>query len=227
MSKYTTELRYICEWLAGEKNSVDFSHVDDIIELARPKLFSFQYPLYDATHKQTLETNIIRHFYTREIGMEVYGLWKLRLQAKMNEIMPLYNQYYESCDLEFNPLHNVEMTDSKTEDTTSNLTGSDNRTVDTNSEDWNLYSATPQGMLEGVNSEEYLTTATKNTSETGETNNLTRTQDTVGKLTSVFKQTGKNSADSFSEMVEKWRQSFINVDMMIIAELEPLFMQLW
>ena len=108
MSKYTTEVRYICESLAGLEDSVGYNDTAEVIEAARPLIFSFDYPIFDNAYKQGLETKIIRHFYTREIGAETYGLWKLWLEAKMNEIMPLYNQFYESAELEFNPLYDAD-----------------------------------------------------------------------------------------------------------------------
>ena len=104
MSKYTTEVRYICETEAGLEESVGGNSVNEIIALARPKIFNFTYPIYDESYRNILETKILKHFYTREIGLETVGLWKLKLDTKMNEIMPYYNQLYKSALLEFNPL---------------------------------------------------------------------------------------------------------------------------
>ena len=102
MSKYTTEVRYICETQAGLNTSVGYESVNDIIERARPKIFDFSYPIFDAEYKPVLETKILKHFYTREIGLETYGLWKLKLDTKLNEIMPFYNKLYTDG------LHNID-----------------------------------------------------------------------------------------------------------------------
>lgn len=110
MSKYTTELRYICESLAGYDESQGFDEVDAILRKSAPLVFSFNYPIFDSAYKLPLEMKILRHFYTREISEETYGLWKLRLQAKMNEIMPYYNQLYRTETLDFNPLYDVDYT---------------------------------------------------------------------------------------------------------------------
>ena len=67
MSKYTTELRYICEEQAARTESGDYSDISSIIAAARPQIFSFNYPYYDSAQKEKTETNILRHFYTREI----------------------------------------------------------------------------------------------------------------------------------------------------------------
>lgn len=104
MSKYTTEVRYICEVNAGLTESTGGNDVEQVIANSRAKIFDFNYPIYDESYRIILETKILKHFYTREIGLETVGLWKLKLNTKMNEIMPYYNQLYKSALLEFNPL---------------------------------------------------------------------------------------------------------------------------
>lgn len=110
MSKYTTEVRFICETEAGLTDSVGFNDVDSVIEAAREKIFSFDFPIFDEDYRSVLETKILRHYYTREIGLETYGLWKLKLHTKLNEIMPYYNKLYDSELLKYNPLYDVNMT---------------------------------------------------------------------------------------------------------------------
>ena len=108
MSKYTTELRYVCETYAGYNESQDRYKVAEIIEKARPKLFDFDYPIYDEAYRAVLETKIIKHYYLREIGAETVGVFKLFLDRTLNEIMPYYNKMYESANLEYNPLYDVD-----------------------------------------------------------------------------------------------------------------------
>lgn len=110
MSKYTTEVRFICETAAGLDTSEGYLKTKDIIEKARPTIFDFDYPIFDESYRSILETKIIRHFYTREIAAETVGLWKLWLESRMNEIMPYYNQLYKSELIEFNPLYDVDLT---------------------------------------------------------------------------------------------------------------------
>lgn len=110
MSNYTTQVRFICETAAGESESKGYNSLDETLEAGRQYIFDFNYPIFDPAYKPALETKILRHFYTREIGEETVGLWKLRLNARMNEIMPLYNKLYESELLAFNPLYDVDYT---------------------------------------------------------------------------------------------------------------------
>jgi len=90
-----------------------------MIDHARERIFNFSYPIFNTAYRSKLEKKILGHFYTREIGFETYGLWHLKLQQKMNEIMPYYNQLYESEELKFNPLEN---TDYRTETDAENKT---------------------------------------------------------------------------------------------------------
>jgi len=188
MSKYTTEVRFICESYAGLEESTGYENVDEVISKARSKIFDFNYPIFDEAYRPVLETKILLHFYTREICEETVGLWKLRLKAKLNEIMPYYNKLYQSELLDINPLYDVDYTKegkrNLDEDNTrtNNLTrnsingGQDIRTgtstdsgqdvrvgsterggEDTTStasrdkySEWNLYSDTPQGGIEGI-----------------------------------------------------------------------------
>lgn len=110
MSKYTTEVRYICETLAGLSESVGYADIEQTIKNCLPKVFDFNFPIFDESYRSVLETKILRHYYTREIGLETVGLWKLKLSTKLNEIMPYYNKLYKSELIEFNPLYDVDLT---------------------------------------------------------------------------------------------------------------------
>ena len=130
LSKYTTELRYICEQQSGlSESSADYA---SIISAARPKIFSFDYPIFDSEYKPLLETKILKHYYTREISAETYGLWKMWLDTKMNEIMPYYNKLYESALIEFDPLRDADYYKDGSNTLNRNSSSSENQNTDTN-----------------------------------------------------------------------------------------------
>lgn len=274
MSKYTTELRYILETLAGSETSEPYNKISEIIEAARPKIFDFNYPIYDPAYKPVLETKILRHFYTREIGSETYGMFKLRLEEQLNLIMPYYNKLYESALLEFNPLYTVDYfeehqgskdgTDQRTKTGTdsSTMTGSDNRTLNTthtktgtqltevDNLEWSKYSDTPQGGVTGLDSDEYLTNATKDTADdqsrityntsdanTG-TDNLAHQKSETGQHSGL--ESGEyadsdeyinhiygNKGGSYAKLISEYRETLLNIDMMIINDLNDCFMLLY
>ncbi len=213
MSKYTTQLRYICEWCAGLDESVGYNSIDDVINKSIDKIFSFELDLFDPDYKTVLCSKILRHYYTREICEETFGLWQLRLQTKLTEIIPYYNQLYKSTLLEFDPMldvnystthkgnnirddvenskenidgiektHNNGQTVKKAdkESTNKNQFISNNESA-SDSLTWDLYSDTPQGGLEGIEDERYLTNAEKTTNESGA--NSTTNENTDGTTT--------------------------------------------
>lgn len=110
MSKFTTEVRFICETANGLTESQGFTSIQNILSTAAPTVFDFNFPIFDESYRLPLEIKILRHYYTREICEETVGLWKLRLSDRLNMIMPYYNKLYESELLKFNPFYDVDLT---------------------------------------------------------------------------------------------------------------------
>lgn len=223
MSHYTTQIRFICETFADLEESVGYSDVDTVIEKARQKIFNFNYPIFDTAYKPVIETKILKHYYTREIGAETVGLWRLWLETTMNEIMPYFNKLYESELLEFNPFYDIDLTKDYKKQTDGNSESNEQSTSDRTTRD--LYSDTPQGSLQNVENQTYLTDARKvtddNSSET--TNNIT-----ISNLDDYLEHVkGKAGQTSYSEMLIEYRKTFLNIDMMVIDALKDLFLNLW
>jgi hypothetical protein len=293
LSKYTTEVRFICERFAGLDESQGFSKVDDIVEKARHSIFE-KYPIFDENYRSVLENKILKHFYTREIGFETVGLWLLKLNQKMSEIMPYYNQFYESQKLSFNPLVNVDTSqttakDDRTKSTVQSAHTSTNERVNKVSKDSNetgtltsktaednkqIYgskmattgsddiseSDTPQGTLTNVENNTYLSKFTRNKKnltdaksgtdetasngsvDTSNANNINSTENANEKNNSsqaMNENSEKNTLENYiannvglsgisgSELLEKYRSTFMNIDMLVIEELNDLFIKLW
>lgn len=191
MSKYTTELRFICESLAGKKESTGGIGVKEVIRAARPLIFDFDYPVVHESYKEPLETKILRHFYTREIGFETYGRFKLALETKLNEIMPYYNQLYESELLNFNPLYDTDIT------TTHTGSGSQTSSGTVSGSGTNNYTDTSKGTSHGTDTGAVTRTDTGDITKTDtgnvtrtDTGNVTRTD--TGTLTTAFTHSADN-----------------------------------
>lgn len=271
MSVYTTQVRFICEAEAGLKKSVGCDDVETVIQNAIPKIFSFDWPIFDESYRNVLETKILKHYYTREIGLETYGLWKLKLDTKLNEIMPYYNQLYKSALLDFNPFYDVDLTRNHTGkktgtealkgnvningqvivDNHGNVNTTDNTTVDntTTSENIDKYSATPQGAIDDLRNDKYLTnakiitdanksngttngktdTSTDSTTDTTTNTTTTTTNNTTINNTDDYLETvkGKQGTQSYAGLLLEFRETFINIDMMVIEDLSELFMNIW
>ena len=218
MSKYTTQLRFICESIVDFNESTKANGVTELIEKIWDKVFTFDFPIFDEAYRKELCVKILRHYWTREIGQETYGAWKIRLETKLCDIMPYYNQLYKSELLEFNPMFDVDLTRSGDRTNTGKITGTDtgeSKTTD-------LFSDTPQNGLRDVESGEYLTSANVNNNDYSNRN--TTNSDTQE---SFWEKVQGRSSRSGSRALIEFRKTFLNIDMLVIEELEPLFMQLW
>ncbi len=109
MSKYTTEVRYICENYASLNQSKGYNDIETILDNSWDKVFDFPFPMFSEEYREDLCKKILRHYYTREICEETVGLWKLRLNSRMNEIMPYYNKLYNSELISIEPLINTRL----------------------------------------------------------------------------------------------------------------------
>lgn len=253
MSKYTTEVRFICENSAGLSKSDGANNVDSILDKCWNKVFNFDFPIFDENYRQILCRKILKHYYTREIAHETVGRWKLALNAKLNEIMPYYNQLYKSELLEFNPFYDVDLTRSREGSGTSNKTSNNTETNSgtsknvssgsgtSNTDTLNRFSDTPQNSMDtqGIADSVPLTTVTKvnedNTTTNESTDTLTRNDNKTGSGIENINNTdkyietvkGKQGTENYSSLLKKFRETFLNIDMMIIEDCSDCFFTLW
>ena len=242
MSKYTTELRFICESKAGISDSVGFNQIDDVISNSWNKIFD-NFPIFDESYRSVLCSKILKHYYTREISAETVGLWQLWLNTRMGEIMPYYNKLYESALLEFDPFkdtnysrnHGGTFTGDTRRNGRSDVSVDNSVTSNGTSNSKNLFSDTPQGAITNIENESYLTNATlikdtdTNTTNT-DGNSTTQNTETTGITNTdnwIETIVGKQSTVSYSKLLQEFRDTFLNIDVMIINDLGDLFMNLW
>lgn len=247
MSKYTTEVRFICENKAGLSESIGCGDVDDVLNKSWNKIFTSKVSFFDENYRGVLCRKILKHYYLREIGCETVGIWLLWMNTKLEEIMPYYNKLYESELIKFNPMYDVDW--SRKGNKTGNESGTGSRSTSGNNSGTNtqsgtssntrkdLYSDTPQGTLTGVESETYLTNARK-VSDSGETgtngstsgsyedsesssNKVDTTEDYVESVS------GKQGSGSYSKLLNEFRETFLNIDMQVIEKFDEMFMGLW
>lgn len=236
MSKYTTQVRFICETCAKLTESSGFNDIEDILNKSWSKIFS-DFPIFDEQYRAELCKKILRHYYTREICCETVGRWKLFLSDKMKNIMPYYNQLYQSELLKIKPLVSVDRSvtheGSGNEIKTTNRNGTNTSTSQTNgsTNTWSYYSDTPQGGINGLDSNDYLTNATHNVGTDGASSKIngdtTDNETGIGNRTDSYIDKVLGCEGNQSEMLLKFRETFLNIDMMIIDELKDLFFTLW
>lgn len=206
------------------------------------------YPIFDEAYRDLLNGKIIEHFWFREIGLETPALFKRFLNRKLNEVMPYYNQLYKSCLLDFDPLVNSNIvTTGNTENTVvenrntdhSEKTNADStakQDSDTHVKSRALVSQTPQMQLSGR--EDYATNITDtetNTHVEGKSANITSSVSSLEELVKANTDNASNyqskvlglSGITASAALQEWRTTFMNIDMLVIDELNELFMGLY
>lgn len=236
VSKYTTQVRFICETYAKLTESHGFNDIEDILDKSWSKIFSC-FPIFDEQYRAELCKKILRHYYTREICCETVGRWKLFLSDKMKNIMPYYNQLYQSELLKIQPLVSVDRSvthqgsGSESKTTNRNGTNISHSRTDGSTDTWSYYSDTPQGGINGLDSNDYLTNATHNVGSDSTSNELNvsnaDSETGTGKRSDSYVDKVLGYEGNQSEMLLKFRETFLNIDMMIIEELKDLFFTIY
>lgn len=247
MSKYTTQVR----WIVENASDPDLP-VDEQITAAAPKIFNFDFPMYDEAERQSLEEAILLHYYTQEIGFETVGLWKLKLKTRLREIMPYYTELWKTTQNQYNYLQDVDVSETYTSNregtvsaTQSNTSTVENKTQQSGSQYSNATNDTvtsdlPQvNLAQPINNLDYATnevlqknnnaggsnsTTDENGSTSMEGKNSGTSNDTE---TSTRHRAGLTGARSQFELLQEYRDSLLKIPMMIIDELKDLFMALW
>ena len=193
-------------------------------------LWDFDYPcFYEGDEKKAFEQRIIDHYYFHQIGVETIARFKHNFRTRIREIMPYYNQFYESekymKEID-DPFATVDYTETFEQTSTDESTGTATTTA-TGDETVNALkkeSDTPQGSISNLDS--YLSRAEQNDQQTN-ANSQTDTE-TTGSNTGTIKHTltkkGAMGVTTFGHDMIEYRQSFINVDMMVIGALKDLFL---
>lgn len=182
------------------------------------------YPIYDEAHRADLNTKIIQHYWNREIGVESVDMFTFNLRRMMNEIMPFYNKLFFSETLKFDPLSTINLTTTSKNNTdqVSDTNSSSLSDADSTSDSSAVASDTPQTFLS--RSEDYATGA--NIARSKGLSKATASE--LAKATAVVKSDGESLMSGYqgvaSDLLMRYRDSILNIDLMIVTELHTLFM---
>jgi len=185
------------------------------------------YPIFDDEYRDHLNGTIVDNFWNREIGLETIEMFQLAMRRKMNLIMPFYNKVYESTLLEIDPLSTIKMRSITTNETTqTNTSNSTNvSTSENDSASRSVQSSTPQTMLSGNG--DYATGAADVNGKATVAANGTEN----GEFTGTGEGNSDNTVTGYqglaSDLIMRYRQSLLNVDMMILNDLDDCFIQVW
>jgi hypothetical protein len=194
-----------------------------VIEMEGGNIGLDTYPIFDEAYREPLNKKIIDHFWNQEIGQETIEMWRFAMRRKMNEIMPLYNQHYVLGLLEADPLSTVSIKDLSDSTATGTSTGTSNNNSTSAAKSRAVASDTPQTQL--MPDADYATSMQDNISDGAATSEATDVQDSGQTSHNEHNQTGYTGHAPM--LILQARQALVNVDMMVIAELQELFMLLW
>lgn len=206
--------------------------IKDLASVGRTTIFDFDYPLSDNITKEEFETMILNKFLMRRIGFETLTAFKIQLNVKLNEIMPMYNKLIDllySNDA-FGEITKRKGFDNRIVDNTSNTTNS--MTNNSNTTHQNISdrrgSNTPQNELDNIKNGKYVTeyhydtdnsTNEDNSISNGESKNISNTKDNNN-----YEET--TSKINMFEIYSKLNEEIKNIYTMIFKDLECLFYQL-
>ena len=231
MAKYTFELRELFEPIKFNPPIYTRSQVED---------FFRDYELSDYLTQEQIDTineagiwnkdklakKIVDHYYMRESGLETIGLFKHYARVLMQEIMEEYLPLIYSASISYDPLVNVDYTE--TFNRTADSEGESSSNSSNTSSGLVVGSNTPQGQItkEGILAGDYASSTSANENEAAITDSTT----TSGNTTEEYeKRVRGNSGVSATaqKMVLQYRENIIAIDKKIIKELNVLFMGLY
>lgn len=232
MSNYTTTLKNICEASEhGRQDLIDTFTAYNLEDYLTPA----QIEVVENSgiwSKYKLANKIINYYYLREIGLETVGLFKMQAKAEMSLLMEYYLPLIYSRSIEYDPLINVDFTetytaeDSRTGATTSHAT----TTSEDHGESESKNSVTPSVGIQNVKDSKYLSNYTDNTTNnTGSSGaDSTGSEESQGN-SSYTKHIKGNSGVSATaqKMVEQFRDNIRAIDSEIIERLSSLFMSIY
>lgn len=206
--------------------------IKDLASVGRTTIFDFDYPLSEKITKEEFETMILNKFLMRRIGFETLTAFKIQLNVKLNEIMPMYNKLIDLLYSEnaFGEITKRTGFDNRIVDNTSNTTNK--MTNNSNTTHQNISdrrgSNTPQNELDNIKNGKYVTeyhydtdnsTNEDNSITNGESKNVSNTKDNNN-----YEET--TSKINMFEIYSKLNEEIKNIYTMIFKDLECLFYQL-
>lgn len=212
MAKYTITIKSLID------NNFDFKMTN--------------YPIFDENYRETLNNNILYHYYENEIGFETAPLFRFYLNQKLNEIMPYYNELYKVQKKLITDnllLNNVNLTEQLQGSNTTSTSSTSQSTNSGTSNSKNLFQDTPQGQISNtdINNQTWATNLTldsNNTSNTISDSNSASGQGTNNYIKTII---GNNGNKFNIDILKDIQNNLMNIDLMVINELNDLFMQIF
>jgi len=187
--------------------------IKNLAAAGREDIFDFEYPLSTHVDKEDFEVMILNHFLMRRIGYDTLNAFKISLNVKMNEIMPMYNKMFDMLD-GWNIFNDGEVTSRTVTDSGTNSLN--NTTTSQNTSD-RRYSDTPQNQLQNVRDGKYITDYNYDT-DNGSVTSQSAGTDSRSTLESITR-TPSDKMKLYREFIENKK----SIMTMIYEDLDVLF----
>ena len=194
-------------------DSDEQTKIKNLAAVGREDIFDFEYPLSTHVQKQDFEVMILNHFLMRRIGYDTLNAFKIALNVKLNEIMPMYNKMFDMLD-GWNIFSDGERITRTVTDAGSNSLS--NTTTSQNTSD-RRYSDTPQQQLTNVRDGKYITDYNYDT-DNGSTSSTSSGTDSRSTMETI-NRTPSDKMRLYKEFIENKK----SIMTMIFEDLEPLF----
>lgn len=221
MARYSIELRNLID-LVGEETVKSWFMDYELSDYLTPDEIAVINER-GTWNKAKLAQQIVDHYYIYEIGFETPALFKHQAKVAMREIMEEKAPLIYSAAIKYDPLVNVDYTESF--DRTSNSQTNTTSNSQTGTSGLTVNSDTPQGQL---NKTEILTGKYAASTAANETDtNITDNSNSNGTGNENYtKRVKGNSGVSATaqKMVQQYRDNIIMINRDIIKDIESLFM---
>lgn len=218
--------------------------IKDLAKAGRSTIFNFDYPLTSNITKEKFETMILNHFLQRRIGFETVTAFRIQLDVKLNEIMPLYNKMFDALEnwQIFNDGEKTVRTgtDNRTQNSTQNSTNNTSNSLTNHSTTSTAdisdrrNSELPQNQLEDLRNGSYVSNYNYDTNtNNGEDNSTSQGTSTTTNNSSnnstdnnIYNETiARTPADKIA-IYKEFQENIKSIYTMIFEDLECLFYQL-
>lgn len=232
MATYTMEIRKIIDFYGREEVESWFKDYELEDYLTQEQISTIVNA--GIWNKNKLAKKIVDHYYMREIGFETPGLFANRVKARMQEIMEEYLLVIYSNAIKFDPLVNVDFTETfeRNIESESQNNGTSSSSSNSNSSGLNVNSDTPQGQINKQNILQgaYASSTSASESESAvQDSTTTQNNGTANQLENYTKKTKGNSGVSATAqaLIKQYRDIIRAVDREIIEELNDMFMGIY
>lgn len=228
MATYTVELRKLCE-LYGREEIENWFKDYKIEDYLTPVQIE-QIEKFGVWSKDKLARKIVDHYYMREIGLETPELFKHYAKVYMQEIMERQFPKIYSNFFEYDPLSNVDFTETYTREIEGSNEGTSASNSKNNATGQNINNDTPQTRItkQDLQTGAYASNVYQSDTETNiqDETNAQSSSNTIEKFTRH--EEGDNGVIITNQrLVKEYREIIVAIDEEIINELSKLFMGIY